>query len=95
MTADSREASSNQGGSTDVELSPDGAGILPTAAAGRVGFARFLRYFLGLGALGFGGPGLSSGVNRASNRSWDVKPTARVWMNHHFGWDARAEFWLS
>ncbi len=33
-----------------------GAEAAPRAGVTRVGFARFLRYFLGLGALGFGGP---------------------------------------
>jgi chromate transporter len=35
---------------------PDDAGAVPVVTGERVGFARFLRYFLGLGALGFGGP---------------------------------------
>jgi chromate transporter len=56
VTVDSGDAPSELGDSSDAGLSPAGAGVVPVVAEQRVGFARFLRYFLGLGALGFGGP---------------------------------------
>jgi chromate transporter len=56
VTAGSRAGPSDQGESSDAERSANGAGVAPVAAVDRIGFARFLRYFLGLGSLGFGGP---------------------------------------
>jgi chromate transporter len=56
VTDGQRAGPSDSGDASDAERSANGAGVAPLAAADRVGFARFLRYFLGLGALGFGGP---------------------------------------